>query len=445
MSAPAAVGVDRPTVRIRGTAYPVLLPTLRDPRLHLAGVIISLQVLGQVAFDFNLSIAQILVAVLTSAILEVAIAFRRQHVLMWPASALLTGNGVAFILRVPGTEHGDWWSMNGWWIFAGDLRRRAPLEVPDHLPRPPRLQPVELRPRSLLPPARARAGRPARLLVGADDGRARVCAGADRRGWARDPRPAAPDRDRGRLLARLRGRNRRARGKRAHDDRRLARRADRGFRVLARPRDLARDPGLPLLHDHRPADDPDEPRGAPRVRDRGRAAGDAPDRAVHDRVRGEGRRALGALHRLRRASGSRVAERDAVRLADGARLPPAGSRLRHPRAARCRRLRRPRRRCRHSGAAGGGGGDDADERTAAPDHRRGFRRSRADRPPHVAEDRARRRRRPPRRGRGPETARQEPRGRGGDGRVARGPLGADRRGAGRGDCRSRPTTSAGCA
>jgi hypothetical protein len=118
MSAPAAVGVDRPTVRIRGTAYPVLLPTLRDPRLHLAAVIISLQVLGQVAFDFRLSIAQILVAVLTSAILEVGIAFRRQHVLMWPASALLTGNGVAFILRVPGTEHGDWWSMNGWWIFA---------------------------------------------------------------------------------------------------------------------------------------------------------------------------------------------------------------------------------------------------------------------------------------------------------------------------------------
>jgi Na+-translocating ferredoxin:NAD+ oxidoreductase RnfD subunit len=118
MSAPAAVGADRPTVRIRGTAYPVLLPTLRDPRLHLAGVIVSLQVLGQVAFDFRLSIAQILVALITSAVLEVAIAFRRQHVIMWPASALLTGNGVAFILRVPGTEHGDWWSMNGWWIFA---------------------------------------------------------------------------------------------------------------------------------------------------------------------------------------------------------------------------------------------------------------------------------------------------------------------------------------
>src|SRR3990170_8726260 len=119
MSAPAAVGVDRPTLRIRGTAYPVLLPTLRDPRLHLAAVIVSLQVLGQVAFEFRLSIAQILVALLTSAILEVGIAFRRQRVIIWPASALLTGNGVAFILRVPGTEHGDWWSMRGWWIFAG--------------------------------------------------------------------------------------------------------------------------------------------------------------------------------------------------------------------------------------------------------------------------------------------------------------------------------------
>ena len=106
-------------MRIRGTSYPVLLPTLRDPRLHLAGVIVTLQVLGQTAFDFQLSIAQILVSLVTCAVLEVAIAFRRQKVLMWPASALLTGNGVAFVLRVPGTEHGDWWSMNGWWIFAG--------------------------------------------------------------------------------------------------------------------------------------------------------------------------------------------------------------------------------------------------------------------------------------------------------------------------------------
>ena len=65
-------------------------------------MIVTLQVLGQTAFDFYLSIAQILVALLTSAILEVAIAFRWQRVLLWPASALLTGNGVAFVLRVRG-------------------------------------------------------------------------------------------------------------------------------------------------------------------------------------------------------------------------------------------------------------------------------------------------------------------------------------------------------
>src|SRR6188768_1726793 len=114
-----AVEPGRPSLRLRGTAYPVVLPKLSYPRLHLAAVIISLQVLGQVAFEFRLSIAQILVSLLTCAVLEVGIAMRRQHVILWPASALLTGNGVAFILRVPGTEHGDWWSMNGWWIFAG--------------------------------------------------------------------------------------------------------------------------------------------------------------------------------------------------------------------------------------------------------------------------------------------------------------------------------------
>src|SRR5262249_28977348 len=117
--ATTAAAAGRPTLTLRGTPYPVLLPRLSDPRLHLAAVIISLQVLGQVAFDFKLSIAQILISLATCAVLEVGIAFLRQHVILWPASALLTGNGVAFVLRVPGTEHGDWWSTNGWWIFAG--------------------------------------------------------------------------------------------------------------------------------------------------------------------------------------------------------------------------------------------------------------------------------------------------------------------------------------
>jgi hypothetical protein len=119
MSAHAAPAPSGPTFTIRGRPYPVLLPKLADPRLHLAAVIISLQVIGQVGFHFDLSIAQILLAIGTAAVLEVAIAMRSQHVLMWPASATLTGNGVAFVLRVPGTVHGDWWSLRGWWIYVG--------------------------------------------------------------------------------------------------------------------------------------------------------------------------------------------------------------------------------------------------------------------------------------------------------------------------------------
>jgi Na+-translocating ferredoxin:NAD+ oxidoreductase RnfD subunit len=119
MSVHAAPAPSGPTFTIHGRPYPVLLPKLADPRLHLAAVIISLQVIGQIGFHFELSIAQILLAIGTCAVLEVAIAMRQQHVILWPASATLTGNGVAFVLRVPGTVHGDWWSLNGWWIYVG--------------------------------------------------------------------------------------------------------------------------------------------------------------------------------------------------------------------------------------------------------------------------------------------------------------------------------------
>ncbi len=115
----AALSATAPSILIRGTPYPVLLPKLRDPRLHLAATITSLQVIGQVGFHFEVSIAQILLSLGTCAALEVAIAFRSQRVILWPASAMLTGNGVAFVLRVPGTAHGDWWTLRGWWIFVG--------------------------------------------------------------------------------------------------------------------------------------------------------------------------------------------------------------------------------------------------------------------------------------------------------------------------------------
>jgi Na+-transporting NADH:ubiquinone oxidoreductase subunit NqrB len=119
MSAPALAAPGGRALHIRGTAYPLLLPTIRDPRLHLAAVIFSLHGLGQVAFDFRVSIAQLLISLGTCAVLESSIEFARRRVIMWPASALITGNGVAFILRLPGTRHGDWWSLHGWYYYAG--------------------------------------------------------------------------------------------------------------------------------------------------------------------------------------------------------------------------------------------------------------------------------------------------------------------------------------
>jgi len=106
------------TLRVRGVDYPVLLPSARDPRLHLAATITSIQVMGQAFLDWELSIAQILVCLVTCAVLEMSLLFRERRQIVWPASALLTGNGVALVLRVNGTEHGDWWSMHGWYIFA---------------------------------------------------------------------------------------------------------------------------------------------------------------------------------------------------------------------------------------------------------------------------------------------------------------------------------------
>jgi len=106
------------TLSIGGTAYPLILPSIRDPRLHVAAVIITVHVLGQVGLGFWVSVPQILAAILTCAVLEIAITFSQSRTFVWPASAMLTGSGVALILRVVGTPAGQPWSTSGWYVFA---------------------------------------------------------------------------------------------------------------------------------------------------------------------------------------------------------------------------------------------------------------------------------------------------------------------------------------
>ena len=106
-------------VRIGNNAYPLVLPKIRDSRLHVAGVVITLHTLGQVGLGFHVSVPQILAAILTCFFLQVAITFREKRAFVWPASAMLTGSGIALILRVPSTPVGDHWSFHQWWMFSG--------------------------------------------------------------------------------------------------------------------------------------------------------------------------------------------------------------------------------------------------------------------------------------------------------------------------------------
>jgi len=106
------------TMRLGSETYPVVLPSIRDPRLHLAAVIISVHILGQTALGFRVSVPQILSAIFTCALIEVVWVFRKSKQIVWPASAMLTGSGVALILRLVGVERGDHWTWRGWHIFA---------------------------------------------------------------------------------------------------------------------------------------------------------------------------------------------------------------------------------------------------------------------------------------------------------------------------------------
>lgn len=106
------------TLTVGGATYPLILPSVRDPRLHVAAVIITIHLLGQVGLGFRVTVPQILAAIVTCAVLEIAITFRHSRAFVWPASAMLTGSGVALIMRVVGTPPDDPWNTHAWYLFA---------------------------------------------------------------------------------------------------------------------------------------------------------------------------------------------------------------------------------------------------------------------------------------------------------------------------------------
>ena len=117
IDAPDAQSTDRRGLRIG--RYPVVLPNVRDARLHLALVTIGIFVIGIGHLGFRLSVPQILAAALAAASIEVTITMRRTATIIWPASALQTASSTALLLRVEGTSSHDLWTTNGWYYFAG--------------------------------------------------------------------------------------------------------------------------------------------------------------------------------------------------------------------------------------------------------------------------------------------------------------------------------------
>ena len=80
-----------PSIDLFGRTYRVALPRRGDPRLAVAAVIISVQILGQTVLGFNLSIAQILISIGVAGGLDLVLVAWEQGIIAWPASALLTG------------------------------------------------------------------------------------------------------------------------------------------------------------------------------------------------------------------------------------------------------------------------------------------------------------------------------------------------------------------
>jgi enediyne biosynthesis protein E5 len=107
------------SITVRGRVIPVVGPKLRDPRLHLALVIVSVITIGTALLDFRLSIPHIVITVVVCALVEATYRLITTGALMWPASGMQTATSTVLVLRVVGVEHGDWWTFEGLHWFVG--------------------------------------------------------------------------------------------------------------------------------------------------------------------------------------------------------------------------------------------------------------------------------------------------------------------------------------
>jgi hypothetical protein len=81
-------------------------------------VVLSVLAVGIATLGFQVSIPQILTSMVTAFVIEGAWTFWRTGKLVYPASALNTATGIALIVRIVGVGAGDYWSWQGWHVYA---------------------------------------------------------------------------------------------------------------------------------------------------------------------------------------------------------------------------------------------------------------------------------------------------------------------------------------
>ena len=190
---PHAATITGRMLRIGDNAYPVVLPKLRDPRLHVAAVVVTLHVLGQLGLNFWVSVPQILAAILTAAMIEATLTFRRTRSFVSPASANAhrqRGGAHPPCSRDASGRHVEF-------PRVVRVRRRRGVLAPDPVRHPlsrlAPVQPVEHRAGRHLRRARQHPGRAARLLVGSAEQLDDHGLHRDPDGWAVDhPAPSPP-------------------------------------------------------------------------------------------------------------------------------------------------------------------------------------------------------------------------------------------------------------
>ena len=340
MAAVTDVGVDGPvaggqgrTVQVRGRSIRVVPPTVRDPRVHVAAVIVSVQVLGQVVIGFDVSVAQILLTIGVCVAIEIPMVLWERGAMSWPASALLDRQR-----HRPVAAHA-WHRARRLVVVerVAGVRRRGghcdDQQVRGASRRPASLQPVQPRVGRGVPAVRASTrADPQDLWWGPwTPGLVATVVLIVVGGLTLSRRLGLGDVVAGFWLVFAAGVGVLALS--GHEiDGALEPRAGRGLRLLAHAGRLARDHHLRVLHDHRSpdhADHPSRPRG---LRGGCRRAGGPARRDPDGRVRHQGGAAGRADHRVHDPT------------AAGAAHPGAGGRPidRRPgsRCGACRRWRR---------------------------------------------------------------------------------------------------------